>query len=484
MRQKINRCILILLLVLFTFSSSACKQMSEAAKAADALISSIGVVTLDSEPAIIAAEQAVAALSEEDRSSLPSLEKLEQARLQFDSLVDAKAVEEAEAAISAIGNVTVDSKAAIDAARQAYDSLDERLKADVSNASLLTDADNAYQAALIDKAIAAIASSAGDHKAAIDAARKAYDDAPEEVRAKVSSYADLTAAEEAYILGKAANIENEIRRIGTVTLESGELIASARKLYDDADPEVKEKVSNYETLTVAEETFTALRVGEVEGLIAAIGSVTADSGEAIAAAREAYDKLNRNEQSRVSNLAVLTEAEAAYTNALKDKAMSMLSSLVKSEDKFQGCAFYFPSSWPGIRSSGDWYADKRCFILPYLGVNDSYIWGRMVINYTEDDWVFWKKCTVLCDGERYTHTYSYFDIVRDNSRGRVWEYCDDDMDIEMLRAIADSTEAIVRLEGSDYYFDFTISASDKNAIKTILEIYDALIAAGVYRPYN
>lgn len=54
-------------------------------------------------------------------------------------------------------------------------------------------------------------------------------------------------------------------------------------------------------------------VDNVKNLIAAIGTVTEESGDKITAARAAYDALNNDEKALIDNYAVLTEAEAAYT---------------------------------------------------------------------------------------------------------------------------------------------------------------------------
>ncbi|MBE6981426.1 MAG: hypothetical protein E7437_03785 [Ruminococcaceae bacterium] len=53
-------------------------------------------------------------------------------------------------------------------------------------------------------------------------------------------------------------------------------------------------------------------VQNVETLIKNIGTVTIDSGDAISAARIAYDALGKEDKSNVSNLDKLTEAEAIY----------------------------------------------------------------------------------------------------------------------------------------------------------------------------
>ncbi len=73
--------------------------------------------------------------------------------------------------------------------------------------------------------------------------------------------------------------------------------------------------------------------------------------------------------------------------------------------------------------------------------------------------------------------YGYNDVVREVDWGDVFEYADktaDKGDLEMLRAIADSKETIVRFEGDDYIHDFTVSDSDKKAIRETLKVYDAL----------
>ncbi len=59
-------------------------------------------------------------------------------------------------------------------------------------------------------------------------------------------------------------------------------------------------------------TGTAGAVEEVIALIDGIGTVTADSGGAISAARKSYDLLSREQKKQVTNYALLTAAEAAY----------------------------------------------------------------------------------------------------------------------------------------------------------------------------
>ena len=169
---------------------------------------------------------------------------------------------------------------------------------------------------LID-AIGEVTLDSGD---AIDAARAAYDELPDAKKALVDNYEKLTAAEEAYTAlvdaAAAKAVDDLIDAIGEVTLESGDAIKAARAAYDALTDTQKELVKNYEKLTAAEEAYTALvdaaAAKAVDDLIDAIGEVTADSGDAIKAARAAYDALTDTQKELVKNYEKLLAAEELY----------------------------------------------------------------------------------------------------------------------------------------------------------------------------
>ena len=169
---------------------------------------------------------------------------------------------------------------------------------------------------LID-AIGEVTLDSGD---AIDAARTAYDKLPEAKKVLVDNYEKLTAAEEAYTAlvdaAAAKAVDDLIDAIGEVTLESGDAIKAARAAYDALTDTQKELVKNYEKLTAAEEAYTnlvdAAAAKAVDDLIDAIGEVTADSGDAIKAARAAYDALTDTQKELVKNYEKLLAAEELY----------------------------------------------------------------------------------------------------------------------------------------------------------------------------
>ena len=169
---------------------------------------------------------------------------------------------------------------------------------------------------LID-AIGEVTLDSGD---AIDAARTAYDKLPEAKKALVDNYEKLTAAEEAYTalvdVAAAKAVDDLIDAIGEVTADSGDAIKAARAAYDALTDTQKELVKNYEKLTAAEEAYTALvdaaAAKAVDDLIDAIGEVTLESGDAIKAARAAYDALTDTQKELVKNYEKLLAAEELY----------------------------------------------------------------------------------------------------------------------------------------------------------------------------
>ena len=339
-------------------SLAACGK-SEAAKAVDDQIAAIGEVTLESETAISEAEAAVDALADEDREQLDNVDKLEQARADYEALV---------------------------------------------------------------------------------------------------------------LAGKVSEVEDAIAAIGTVTLESADTITSARSLYDGSEADVRSAVSNPGDLEAAEAALSDLRVAETVSLIDAIGTVTLENAAAVDAAQASYDSLSEADAAKVTNADVLTAAADQLKALKQEQAQALLANMRVEKDEVRGMAFYYPQNFPN-------YIDTRCYVLPYIGQEGDNVWLRLLCDYTEDDWVFFKQITFAVDDERYYKYYNYFDVVRDNDYGVVWEYVDTDVsdsDVEMLWAIANSTQTIVRFEGDEYYYDFTVSQGDKDAIREVLTAYEAL----------
>ncbi len=342
------------------------------------------------------------------------------------------AAQAADDLIAAIGEVTLDSESKIVAALQAVAALSENDKSDLENLSLLEQARNTYNS---------LVAQAG-----------------------------------------ATALEAAINAIGEVTLESADVIASVRQQYLDAAEEVKVLVTNLSVLEAAEDALAGIRAAKAVELIDAIGKITIDSEAQIQAAEDYYKTLTEQEKQKVTNAAVLTDARQAFKDACLAEAKKMLKKMDKEEDIVRGITFYYHDRFPYSASAGYWYADERSFVLPYLGIDsNNNVWLRLVCNYTAYSWIFFEKIIFSVDGKNTTEYFSYYDVVRDNASGKIWEYVDMDVyasEIKLLQSIADSERTIIRFEGDNYYDDVTVKEKDKECLSFMLKLYDLLAKAG------
>ena len=147
---------------------------------------------------------------------------------------------------------------------------------------------------------------------AITAARAAYGALTEAQQAEVTNYDKLTAAEARLADLKAAKpVDDMIDAIGEVTLESEETIAAARAAYEALTEAQQAEVKSYDKLTAAEARLADLKAAKaVDDMIDAIGEVTLESEGAIDAARAAYEALTEAQQAEVKSYDKLTAAEA------------------------------------------------------------------------------------------------------------------------------------------------------------------------------
>ena len=256
---------------------------------------------------------------------------------------DKTAAAAVDAMIDAIGTVTLESKTAVTAAREAYEAMPNVQKALVTKLETLTAAEvalaqleyaaaNQAAAKAVDDLINAVGTVTLESKSAITAARAGYDALSNDQKSLVANYAKLTAAEselakleaekEAADKAAADVVNAKINAIGEVKLESEEAIKAAREAFDALTADQKKLVDETK-LTAAETKLGELKAAAekaaadkaaadaVIAQIEAIGKVTLESKEAIAAAREAYEALTAEQKALVTNLNVLTAAEAS-----------------------------------------------------------------------------------------------------------------------------------------------------------------------------
>ena len=268
-----------------------------------------------------AAYEAVGKIAAVDKAIFPeSKDTIDTARENYDALTsDQKAkvgnykyLTDAEVAIPVVNLIAAiddmilpESKAAIEAAREAYDELTNAQKGRVGNYKYLTDAEAAYE--VVDQIDAIGNVVYPTSKSAIEAARNAFTGLTAKQKIRVSNYKDLLKAESEYqkseYLVKVEPVKNKIGAIGKVIFpESKDAIDAARNAYDKLTDDLKALVSNYQRLTDAEAAYE---------VVEKIDAILLDSKETIEAAREAYDALTPDQKLMVGNYEDLVAAEEA-----------------------------------------------------------------------------------------------------------------------------------------------------------------------------
>ncbi|MBQ6782620.1 MAG: InlB B-repeat-containing protein [Acholeplasmatales bacterium] len=296
------------------FPTEKAKALEDADKAYDAMnaINSIGTVvnTETCKTAITTARTAYNNLTADQKA------------LVAESFT--KTLEDDEAVFAVIDLVnaikyenTADCLTRIEDARDAYDDLTADQVAIFPAAELKTleDAEKAFAVMQAIDAIGVIENTATS-RGLVKTARDAYDALENnEQKALVLNYQALEDAENSF--EKVDNTDKLINDIGTLVYPDSEAtISAAKAAYNELTPFEKGLVLNYETLTHKDKAYETIKK------INQIGSVTyPGSGDAIEAARAAYDDLTDLEKDYVGYeyLAILATAEGYY-NSLKNNA--------------------------------------------------------------------------------------------------------------------------------------------------------------------
>lgn len=152
---------------------------------------------------------------------------------------------------------------------------------------------------------------------AIKHAMNCYNALKDDQKATVS-YEKVEKAYKSYIsLGKT-HVEELIDAIGEVNENSGDAISTARSAYNslkELDGNVQ--ISNYNILVSAEDAFDEYAVIYCINSIDNIGEVTLRSENLIQAARAAYNALDDDQKSSVTNYSILTAAEKKYNDLVQ-----------------------------------------------------------------------------------------------------------------------------------------------------------------------
>lgn len=160
----------------------------------------------------------------------------------------------------------------------------------------------------------------------------------------------------------------------------------------------------------------------------------------------------------------------ASTPAVSDaEYKSALAKMTVKSDSVKGLKFYSPVGAPKYLNANGFYI--------YIGQStgsDPYL--RFRIQYYGDDWLFIKSFFFNVDGETFEISPSYGDMERDNDSS-VWEWYDvtpTSENIQMLQKIMNSKKTVMRMEGTQYYKDKTITEAQKTAIKNTFTVFQGM----------
>ena len=277
---------------------------------AESKISAIGDVTLDSKDAIKDARDTYDALTDDQKKQVTNYDVLETAEAKLSDLQ----VENVKTKIDGIGEVTLSSSSTIKAARTAYNALTDDQKKQVTNYDVLEAAEKKLsdlQVENVKNKIDGIGEVTLSSSSTIKAARSAYNALTADQKKQVTNYDVLQKAEsELSDLQKADAVVTKIKNIGTVTLKSESKIKQARTAYNKLTDKQKTLVTNYDVLEKAEKDLADLKAADqVSKNITNIGTVTLESEDVIKEARTAYNKLTDKQKTLVTNYDVLEKAE-------------------------------------------------------------------------------------------------------------------------------------------------------------------------------
>ncbi len=290
-----------------------------AADAVDKLLEAIPkVITLEHEAQLLEAEEAYNALTWTQKALVQKLYKLQDAKIEF-----------LECRIDSIGEVTLDDIDLIFEIKNTYNAMTVKDRSYVKNfrtvfvpamqaLQKLQDAEAAAKVQALIDTIPGMGEITLEKEPAIREIEAAYLALTKDQRALV----DATALENALETIKAlrqVRIDRLIALINglgeTITLADEPAITEAMEIYNWLTMDERELV-DYQKLITANGQLQKLQkaaAAEVDALIEAIGdTVDYSSGDAIKAARAAYDALTPGSKQYVKLLAILEEAEALY----------------------------------------------------------------------------------------------------------------------------------------------------------------------------
>ncbi len=297
------------------------------------LIDNIGEVTLDSEEVIITVREAYEQLTEEQKEYITNYAELENAELVLSDLQ----IQDVISKIDSLPEViTLEDKEEVAAVRQAYEALKDDQKSFVTNLNVLESAERMIIKLETDKAAADTVmamindlpeSLTLDDQKDVESVRTAYEALTEDQKALIINYDVLTEAES---IIDELQVQDVITRINELpeemTLDDKAQVEEVLSAYEALTDDQKNRVTNYEMLTAAEESIAALeeeqRWGEIleEDRQLIDSSYDIPDGVWVAGVPESvmYDGTKKTIEFRVYDRNILLKNKTDYTVTYKN----------------------------------------------------------------------------------------------------------------------------------------------------------------------
>jgi hypothetical protein len=173
----------------------------------------------------------------------------------------------------------------------------------------------------------------------------------------------------------------------------------------------------------------------------------------------------------------IKEQEIAAQNALLEKEKVEKERLANATQKMRtkfddvrGITWYYDKSTTKYNSENSFHL--------YIGRDQTgKTWLRFRISYTDEDWLFMESFIVKVDEASYSLYADRSEIERDNGYGDIWEWYDTNVTSQIysiVNEVINGKSVKLRHNGSQYYKDRIITEKEKQALRNVLDAYEAL----------
>lgn len=167
--------------------------------------------------------------------------------------------------------------------------------------------------------------------------------------------------------------------------------------------------------------------------------------------------------------AIIAQDQIARRDSVKIKELIPFFRVSKDEFDVNGVTWYEPNDAPK-------YINRNGIYI-YFGVDKNGIKPlRLKIQYTADDWLFFKKVNFSIDDKPFEYVPRKTET--DHGGGIIWEWSDeaivDTSDKELIKALASAKSAKMKFIGSQYHNIKNISQKQIQSINRTIELYKAM----------